>query len=94
MKNLPEQKELNALAELKDEYNDLAEPEQFGVVVCIGARINCRVPFWYIGKKKTNLGIKSLFARPAVGKCYCFLVNSNKKSLRCISEVPSSVGSR
>ncbi|XP_009586086.1 PREDICTED: protein diaphanous homolog 2-like, partial [Fulmarus glacialis] len=31
--NLPEQKELNALAELKDEYNDLAEPEQFGVVM-------------------------------------------------------------
>lgn len=35
MKNLPEQDELNALAELKNEYNDLAEPEQFGVVVCI-----------------------------------------------------------
>ncbi|GAB0194864.1 protein diaphanous 2 [Grus japonensis] len=33
VKNLPEQKELNALAELKDEYNDLAEPEQFGVVM-------------------------------------------------------------
>ncbi|NXY18421.1 DIAP2 protein, partial [Atrichornis clamosus] len=40
VKNLPEQKELNALAELKDEYNDLAEPEQFGVVVCINAMIN------------------------------------------------------
>ncbi|KAF1417979.1 hypothetical protein FQV24_0014067, partial [Spheniscus mendiculus] len=33
VKNLPEQQELNALAELKDEYNDLAEPEQFGVVM-------------------------------------------------------------
>uniref|UniRef100_A0A8C6JUN2 Uncharacterized protein n=1 Tax=Melopsittacus undulatus TaxID=13146 RepID=A0A8C6JUN2_MELUD len=33
VKTLPEQKELNALAELKDEYNDLAEPEQFGVVM-------------------------------------------------------------
>ncbi|KAK2528961.1 Diaph2 [Columba guinea] len=33
VKNLPEQKELNALAELKDEYNDLPEPEQFGVVM-------------------------------------------------------------
>ncbi|KAM7094947.1 LOW QUALITY PROTEIN: protein diaphanous homolog 2 [Ciconia maguari] len=33
VKNLPEQKELDALAELKDEYNDLAEPEQFGVVM-------------------------------------------------------------
>lgn len=50
MKNLPEQKELNALAELKDEYNDLAEPEQFGVVVCISAMIDFRVPFCH--KKK------------------------------------------
>ncbi|NXA13498.1 DIAP2 protein, partial [Sapayoa aenigma] len=33
VKNLPEQKELNALAEFKDEYDDLAEPEQFGVVM-------------------------------------------------------------
>lgn len=52
MKNLPEQKELNALAELKDEYNDLAEPEQFGVVVCISAKINCRVAFWHIKRNK------------------------------------------
>ena len=43
MKNLPEQKELNALAELKDEYNDLAEPEQFGVVVCISAMTTRRI---------------------------------------------------
>lgn len=48
MKNLPEQTELNALAELKDEYNDLAEPEQFGVVVCISAMINWRVLFCQI----------------------------------------------
>uniref|UniRef100_A0A8C3Y7N2 Diaphanous related formin 2 n=1 Tax=Catharus ustulatus TaxID=91951 RepID=A0A8C3Y7N2_CATUS len=43
VKNLPEQKELNALAELKDEYNDLAEPEQFGVmssVKMLRARLN------------------------------------------------------
>uniref|UniRef100_A0A8C6Z5R6 Diaphanous related formin 2 n=1 Tax=Nothoprocta perdicaria TaxID=30464 RepID=A0A8C6Z5R6_NOTPE len=33
VKNLPEQKELNALAQLKDEYNDLCEPEQFGIVM-------------------------------------------------------------
>ncbi|XP_061454159.1 protein diaphanous homolog 2 isoform X2 [Rhineura floridana] len=33
VKNLPEQKELSALAELKNEYNDLCEPEQFGVVM-------------------------------------------------------------
>ncbi|ETE64899.1 Protein diaphanous-like 2, partial [Ophiophagus hannah] len=33
VKNLPEQKELNALAELKNEYEDLCESEQFGVVM-------------------------------------------------------------
>ncbi|XP_032083619.1 protein diaphanous homolog 2 isoform X2 [Thamnophis elegans] len=33
VKNLPEQKELNALAELKNEYDDLCESEQFGVVM-------------------------------------------------------------
>lgn len=71
MKNLPEQKELNALAELKDEYNDLAEPEQFGVVVCIGARINCRVPFWYIGKK-TKFRDKISFCKTCSRKMLLF----------------------
>lgn len=52
MKNLPEQKELNALAELKDEYDDLAEPEQFGVVVCTSAIMNWRVLFCQIDKTK------------------------------------------
>ncbi|XP_072190122.1 protein diaphanous homolog 2 isoform X2 [Excalfactoria chinensis] len=33
MKNLPEQKEINALAALQDEYNDLAESEQFIIVM-------------------------------------------------------------
>uniref|UniRef100_A0A670K2D4 Diaphanous related formin 2 n=1 Tax=Podarcis muralis TaxID=64176 RepID=A0A670K2D4_PODMU len=33
VKNLPEPKELSALAELKNEYDDLCEPEQFGVVI-------------------------------------------------------------
>ncbi|KAF7244937.1 hypothetical protein EYD10_08893 [Varanus komodoensis] len=33
VKYLPEQKELSALAELKNEYDDLCEPEQFGVVM-------------------------------------------------------------
>ncbi|XP_063287952.1 protein diaphanous homolog 2 isoform X2 [Pelobates fuscus] len=33
IKNLPEQKELSALAQLKSEYEDLCEPEQFGVVM-------------------------------------------------------------
>ncbi|XP_070317895.1 protein diaphanous homolog 2 isoform X1 [Odocoileus virginianus] len=33
VKHLPEQKVLNELAELKNEYDDLCEPEQFGVVM-------------------------------------------------------------
>lgn len=56
MKNLPEQKELNALAELKDEYNDLAESEQFGVVVCINAVINWRVLFHQIDETQKSFG--------------------------------------
>ncbi|KAI1898608.1 hypothetical protein AGOR_G00074140 [Albula goreensis] len=33
IKQLPEQEQLNVLAEMKDEYDDLAESEQFGVVM-------------------------------------------------------------
>ncbi|MCI4379873.1 hypothetical protein PGIGA_G00233400 [Pangasianodon gigas] len=33
IKNLPEQKELSALAELKSEYEELCESEQFGIVM-------------------------------------------------------------
>ncbi|XP_075692703.1 protein diaphanous homolog 2 isoform X1 [Rhinoderma darwinii] len=33
IKNLPEQKELSLLSQLKSEYEDLCEPEQFGVVM-------------------------------------------------------------
>uniref|UniRef100_A0A4W5LVH2 FH2 domain-containing protein n=1 Tax=Hucho hucho TaxID=62062 RepID=A0A4W5LVH2_9TELE len=33
IKQLPEQETLNVLGEMKDEYEDLAEAEQFGVVV-------------------------------------------------------------
>ncbi|XP_012505484.1 PREDICTED: protein diaphanous homolog 2 [Propithecus coquereli] len=33
VKHLPEQKVLNELAQLKSEYDDLCEPEQFGVVI-------------------------------------------------------------
>ncbi|XP_068921383.1 protein diaphanous homolog 2 [Petaurus breviceps papuanus] len=33
VKHLPEQNELSALAQLKNEYDDLCEPEQFGVVM-------------------------------------------------------------
>ncbi|XP_041428685.1 protein diaphanous homolog 2 isoform X2 [Xenopus laevis] len=33
IKNLPEQKQLSSLSQLKSEYEDLCEPEQFGVVM-------------------------------------------------------------
>lgn len=33
LKLLPEQEQLNTLSDLKDEYEELAESEQFGVVV-------------------------------------------------------------
>lgn len=33
IKNLPEQKELSSLSELKGEYEELVESEQFGIVV-------------------------------------------------------------
>lgn len=35
LKLLPEEEQLNVLLELKDEYDDLAESEQFGVVVSV-----------------------------------------------------------
>ena len=35
VKHLPEQEQLNALAKYKNEYANLSEPEQFGVVVSI-----------------------------------------------------------
>uniref|UniRef100_A0A3Q2QVG9 Diaphanous related formin 2 n=1 Tax=Fundulus heteroclitus TaxID=8078 RepID=A0A3Q2QVG9_FUNHE len=44
IKNLPEQKELSALAELKGEYEELVESEQFGIVVSIIS--SCRVDFY------------------------------------------------
>ncbi|XP_072446342.1 protein diaphanous homolog 1-like [Chiloscyllium punctatum] len=44
IKQLPQQEQLTALAELKDEYNDLSEPEQFGVIIssvtCLRPRLN------------------------------------------------------
>ncbi|XP_069754167.1 protein diaphanous homolog 1-like [Narcine bancroftii] len=44
VKQLPSQEQLNTLHELKEEYNDLSEPEQFGVVMSsisrLGARLN------------------------------------------------------
>ncbi|XP_072006236.1 protein diaphanous homolog 1-like [Engystomops pustulosus] len=43
IKQLPEPDQLQALAEFKNEYNDLAEPEQFGVVMCTVPRLKNRL---------------------------------------------------
>ncbi|XP_067852142.1 protein diaphanous homolog 1-like [Heptranchias perlo] len=43
IKQLPQQEQLNALAELKEEYNDLSEPEQFGVVISSVTRLRPRL---------------------------------------------------
>ncbi|KAM4749701.1 protein diaphanous homolog 1 [Rhinophrynus dorsalis] len=43
IKQLPEPDQLQMLAEFKDEYNDLAEPEQFGVVMCTVPRLKPRL---------------------------------------------------
>ncbi|XP_066446729.1 protein diaphanous homolog 1 isoform X2 [Eleutherodactylus coqui] len=43
IKQLPEPDQLQRLAEFKDEYNDLAEPEQFGVVMCTVPRLRPRL---------------------------------------------------
>ncbi|XP_044136940.1 protein diaphanous homolog 1 isoform X2 [Bufo gargarizans] len=43
IKQLPDSDQLQRLAELKDEYNDLAEPEQFGVVMSSVPRLRPRL---------------------------------------------------
>ncbi|KAJ8282937.1 hypothetical protein COCON_G00054560 [Conger conger] len=43
IKLLPEQEQLNFLAEMKDEYDDLAESEQFGVVMSSVKRLKPRL---------------------------------------------------
>ncbi|XP_067900199.1 protein diaphanous homolog 1-like [Heterodontus francisci] len=43
IKQLPQQEQLNALAELKEEYNDLSEPEQFGVIIGSVTRLRPRL---------------------------------------------------
>lgn len=43
LKLLPEQEQLNVLQELKDEYDDLAESEQFGVVISSVKRLKPRL---------------------------------------------------
>eukprot|EP00062_Callorhinchus_milii_P016462 gi/632967768/ref/XP_007900164.1/ PREDICTED: protein diaphanous homolog 1 [Callorhinchus milii] len=43
LKQLPEQDQLSALAELKDEYDDLSESEQFGVVMSSVTRLRPRL---------------------------------------------------
>uniref|UniRef100_A0A8C4JBP5 Diaphanous related formin 1 n=1 Tax=Dromaius novaehollandiae TaxID=8790 RepID=A0A8C4JBP5_DRONO len=43
IKQMPEPEQLKMLAELKDEYNDLAESEQFGVVISSVSRLRPRL---------------------------------------------------
>ncbi|KPP76589.1 hypothetical protein Z043_104054, partial [Scleropages formosus] len=43
LKQLPEAEQLNVLAELKDEYDDLTESEQFGVVISSVKRLKPRL---------------------------------------------------
>lgn len=43
IKQLPEGEQLQRLAEFKDEYNDLAEPEQFGITMCSVPRLRPRL---------------------------------------------------
>ncbi|NXN90944.1 DIAP3 protein, partial [Rhinopomastus cyanomelas] len=43
IKHLPEQEQLNALAKFKTEYNNLSEPEQFGVVMSNVKRLRPRL---------------------------------------------------
>ncbi|CAJ1049539.1 protein diaphanous homolog 3-like isoform X2 [Xyrichtys novacula] len=43
VKHLPEQEQLNALAKYKDEYTNLSEPEQFGVVMSSVKRLRPRL---------------------------------------------------
>ncbi|XP_055498470.1 protein diaphanous homolog 1-like [Leucoraja erinacea] len=43
VKQLPSQEQLNALLELKEEYNDLSEPEQFIVILSSVPRLEARL---------------------------------------------------
>ncbi|NWR74860.1 DIAP3 protein, partial [Centropus unirufus] len=43
IKHLPEQEQLNALSKFKSEYNNLSEPEQFGVVMSNVKRLRSRL---------------------------------------------------
>jgi len=56
IKNLPEQKELSNLAELKNEYEELCESEQFGIVVSIKIvpKITRIVDFLHISELQTK----------------------------------------
>lgn len=44
LKLLPEEEQLKVLSEMKDEYDDLAESEQFGVVVSIHTHAHLLIP--------------------------------------------------
>lgn len=44
---MPEPEQLKVLSELKDEYDDLAESEQFGVVVSLAVVLCSSLASWF-----------------------------------------------
>lgn len=46
VKHLPEQEQLNALAKYKNDYPNLSEPEQFGVIVSVHANKLANIIFF------------------------------------------------
>ena len=50
IKYMPEPKQISQLAQLKDQYDDLAEPEQFCVKVCSDDRY-----YWLLPDRRAGL---------------------------------------
>lgn len=96
VKHLPEQEQLNALAKFENEYANLSEPEQFGVVVSI---------HWYAARwpdgrvSALRLGACAFNSWWALTKyqkkmvTYCFL-ESHSASIVWLLGVRSPSGSR
>jgi hypothetical protein len=84
VKHLPEQKVLNELAQLKNEYDDLCEPEQFGVVV----RIEHKGPQTQLGgntcqsSEKKDISVGDIFLLLLLCNCIIkYNINCQKKFL-------------
>ena len=46
LKNMPEGDQMNQLAAMKDQYDELAEPEQFAIVVCYIEKWPWMIQIW------------------------------------------------